>query len=79
MNYTHWRVDAKLVRAYLNKSGDTIHWLEDLGVEFVEPASYFPDCLSHLAPREASHGQARAHGLGHHDEGSHGQGEGNGG
>jgi len=42
MDYTHWRVDAKLVRAYLNKSGDTIHWLEDLGVEFVEPASYFP-------------------------------------
>lgn len=41
MNYTHWRVDAQLVRAYLNKSGDTIHWLEDLGVEFVEPASYF--------------------------------------
>jgi fumarate reductase flavoprotein subunit len=42
MNYTHWQGDAKLVRAYLNKSGDTIHWLEDLGVEFVEPASYFP-------------------------------------
>ena len=42
MTYTHWQVDAKLVRAYLNKSGQTIHWLEDLGVEFVEPASYFP-------------------------------------
>ncbi|MBN1849667.1 MAG: FAD-dependent oxidoreductase [Deltaproteobacteria bacterium] len=42
MDYTHWRADARLVRAYLNKSGDTIHWLEDLGVEFVEPASYFP-------------------------------------
>ena len=42
MDYTHWRVDAQLVRAYLNKSGDTIHWLEDLGVEFVEPAAYFP-------------------------------------
>lgn len=42
MNYTHWRVDAKLVRAYLEKSGDTIHWLEDLGVEFVEPIAYFP-------------------------------------
>lgn len=41
MNYTHWRVDAKLVRAYLSKSGDTIHWLEALGVQFVEPASYF--------------------------------------
>ena len=42
MNYTHWRVDANLVRTYLNKSGDTIQWLEDLGVEFVEPAAYFP-------------------------------------
>jgi fumarate reductase flavoprotein subunit len=42
MNYTHWRVDAKLVRAFLQKSGDTIHWLEDLGVEFIEPISYFP-------------------------------------
>jgi len=42
MDYTHWRCDAKLVRAFLNKSGDTIHWLESLGVEFVEPASYFP-------------------------------------
>ncbi|HEU0045397.1 FAD-dependent oxidoreductase [Sphingomonas sp.] len=41
MNYTHWRVDAALVRAYLNRSGDTIHWLETLGVEFTEPASYF--------------------------------------
>ena len=29
IDYTHWRVDARLVRAYLNKSADTIHWLED--------------------------------------------------
>ena len=43
MDYTHWRVDAKLVRAYLNKSADTIRWLEDMGVEFTEPASYFPE------------------------------------
>jgi fumarate reductase flavoprotein subunit len=42
MDYTHWRVDAKLVRAHLNKSADTIEWLEEMGVEFVEPASYFP-------------------------------------
>ena len=42
MNYTHWRVDARLVRTYLERSGDTIHWLESLGVEFIEPISYFP-------------------------------------
>jgi fumarate reductase flavoprotein subunit len=42
MDYTHWRVDARLVRAYLDKSADTIDWLEKMGVEFVEPAAYFP-------------------------------------
>jgi fumarate reductase flavoprotein subunit len=42
MNYVHWQADGKLVRAHLNKSGETISWLEDLGVIFSEPASYFP-------------------------------------
>lgn len=42
MDYTHWRVDAQLVKAYLEKSTTTIGWLEKLGVEFVEPAAYFP-------------------------------------
>ena len=42
MDYTHWRVDAQLVRAYIDKSATTIEWLEDLGVEFLEPAAYFP-------------------------------------
>ena len=42
MDYTHWRVDGQLVRAYIDKSATTIGWLEDLGVEFVEPAAYFP-------------------------------------
>jgi fumarate reductase flavoprotein subunit len=42
MDYTHWRVDAQLVRAYIDKAATTIDWLEKLGVEFVEPATYFP-------------------------------------
>ncbi|MBI5444101.1 MAG: FAD-binding protein, partial [Deltaproteobacteria bacterium] len=42
MEYTHWRVDAQLVRAYIDKSATTIGWLEELGVEFAEPATYFP-------------------------------------
>lgn len=54
MDYTHWRVDARLVRAFLNKSGESIHWLESLGVEFVEPATYFKDAYStwHLVKPE---------------------------
>jgi fumarate reductase flavoprotein subunit len=42
MDYTHWRVDAQLVRAYIDKAATTIEWLENLGVEFLEPAAYFP-------------------------------------
>ena len=40
MFYTHYQVDPRLVRAYYFKSGDTINWLEDMGVKFhsVRPA-----------------------------------------
>ncbi len=42
MDYTHWRVDARLVRAYIDKAATGIDWLESLGVDFVEPTTYFP-------------------------------------
>ncbi len=35
MFFTHYNVDARLVRDYYYKSGDTINWLEEMGVEFV--------------------------------------------
>lgn len=35
MYYAHYRVDARMVRDYYFKSGDTIDWLCDMGVEFV--------------------------------------------
>lgn len=35
MYYTHYRVDARLVRDYYYKSGETIEWLMDMGVEFL--------------------------------------------
>lgn len=40
MFYTHYQVDPRLVRAYYFKSGDTISWLQDMGVVFnsVRPA-----------------------------------------
>ena len=42
MDYTHWGVDARLVRDYFWKSGETIDWLEDMGVEFDRPTKYYP-------------------------------------
>jgi len=35
MDWYHWdRVNPRLVRAYINVSGDTVRWLEGKGVEF---------------------------------------------
>jgi len=42
MAYCHWRADARLVRAYLDKSADTIDWLENMGVEFRAIESHGP-------------------------------------
>jgi len=35
MYFTHYRVNARLVHDYYAKSGDTIDWLMDMGVEFL--------------------------------------------
>ncbi len=41
MRWAHWsRVDPRIVRAYINKTGDTIRWLEEKGVEFQEIVPY---------------------------------------
>lgn len=42
MTYCHWRADERLVRKFINKTGDTISWLMDMGVKFMEPMAYFP-------------------------------------
>lgn len=42
MDYTHWRVDANLVKKYFENSKDTIEWLEDMGLEFAGAYKYFP-------------------------------------
>jgi fumarate reductase flavoprotein subunit len=42
MDYAHWRLNARIVRAFVNKSGDTVRWLEDKGLYFDWIPSYFP-------------------------------------
>ena len=34
MNYSHWRANAPLARAFVDKSANTIEWFEQRGVEF---------------------------------------------
>ena len=34
MEYAHWGLNASVVRAFIDKSGDTIRWLEEKGLRF---------------------------------------------
>lgn len=45
MNYGHWRGNAKMVRAFVNKSGETIEWMQKQGVEFEKLYSNYPNGL----------------------------------
>jgi len=40
MDYTHWRVNARLVSDFINKSAGTVDWLENMGVEFLDVTSH---------------------------------------
>jgi fumarate reductase flavoprotein subunit len=44
MRWTHWsRINPRIVRAYINKSGDTIRWLEKEGLDFILIPGLHPD------------------------------------
>ena len=46
MFYTHYLSNPRLVRTIIDKSADTIDWLEERGTEFIEPAEFFPGAAS---------------------------------
>jgi fumarate reductase flavoprotein subunit len=37
VDYSHWRINPELVHAFLDKSADTITWLEEKGINFELP------------------------------------------
>jgi len=42
MNYAHNKINPRIIRAFLNKSGDTIKWLENMGLKIYDLPPYFP-------------------------------------
>ncbi|MGD0794820.1 MAG: FAD-dependent oxidoreductase [Dehalococcoidales bacterium] len=45
MDYSHWRANPRLVRAFIDASAGTIDWLQRQGVEFIEAMTNLPDGL----------------------------------
>lgn len=41
MRHNHWKSDAKLISEFVNRSADTIRWLEGYGAKFHDVVPYF--------------------------------------
>jgi fumarate reductase flavoprotein subunit len=61
MDYARWLIDPRIVKAYIDKSGDTIRWLEHMGIAFED----IPFCYPNQSPRIfhviAGHGHRLVH------------------
>jgi len=42
MSYAHWKTNPRIVRAFINKSGETAEWLENMGVKFTDISEFLP-------------------------------------
>ena len=42
MDYAHWKINPRIFRAFLDKSGDTIKWLENKGIRFDNIPPLYP-------------------------------------
>jgi len=43
MEYSHWRANPRVVRAFVDESAETIDWLQQHGVEFIDATINMPD------------------------------------
>ncbi len=42
MDYSHNKINPRIFRAFVNKSGDTVRWLEEQGLKIFDVPSFFP-------------------------------------
>jgi fumarate reductase flavoprotein subunit len=45
MDYAHWEINPRIVRAFIEKSGDTARWLEEKGLEIEQIPAYPPSIV----------------------------------
>jgi fumarate reductase flavoprotein subunit len=43
MDYAHWRINPRIMRAFINRSGDTVGWLEERGLVIDRIPTYPPN------------------------------------
>ncbi len=43
LDYAHYKVDPRILRVFINKSGDTVRWIEEKGVRINHIAPFYPN------------------------------------
>ena len=43
MEYSHWKIDGRLIRTLIDQSGDTVDWLMEKGVPFCDVVHHTPN------------------------------------
>jgi fumarate reductase flavoprotein subunit len=43
MDFTHWRINPLIIRAFIEKSGDTVRWLEEKGLVIDRIPTFVPN------------------------------------
>jgi fumarate reductase flavoprotein subunit len=43
MEFAHWRINPRIIRAFIDKSGDTVRWLEEKGLEISWISAFYPN------------------------------------
>jgi fumarate reductase flavoprotein subunit len=41
MDYAHWEINPRIIRAFIDKSGDTVRWLEEKGLEIALVSPFY--------------------------------------
>lgn len=61
MEYSHWKIDGRLIRTLIDRSGDTVDWLMEKGVPFSDVVHHTPNQspeVFHITPPEENAGLA---------------------
>ena len=48
MEFAHWNINPRIIRAMIDKSGDTVRWLEDMGLYFKDVPHSFHNQLPRI-------------------------------
>jgi len=41
--YAHYKIDPRILRVFINRSGDTVRWIEEKGIRFNHIAPFYPN------------------------------------